>query len=469
MGYFELNANIGRKARAIQEAAQEFGREVMRPAGIELDRLPDPAAVIAKGSRLWEVFKKSRELGFHKLMIPRAFGGLMGKAPDNAESLVAEQMGYADAGLAISMEVSSMPFAFAVISADRGVRNWAREYVEDRDANMVGCWAITEPDHGTDWVMGITREGKDPRTAPSLKAVKKGDEYILNGRKAAWVSNGTIATHAVLHVGFDASQGMHGAGLAMCPLDLPGISKGRPLDKIGQRPLNQGEIIFEEVKLPKKYMFIPVPGFFGGSILGPTFLGVANSQMGLTFSGLARAVFDEAFRFARENTAGGAPLIEQQNIRLKLFNMFTAAESARLFAHTVVERLRSGRPNLIAGALTSLVLSTRASFWAAGKGAQRFFRLYEKYHDNEKVAARAKKFARLDRDGSIVDWGKYGVASKILATETAFNAASEAMQIFGEKGLTSDCPVEKMFRDARASLIEDGANEALALAAAESL
>ncbi|HUT54910.1 MAG TPA: acyl-CoA dehydrogenase family protein [bacterium] len=469
MGYFELNANIGRKAKVFQEAAKEFGHEVMRPAGIELDKLQDPADVMAKGSRLWDVLKKSRELGFHKLMIPRAYGGLMGKAPDNAMSLVAEQMGYADAGLAISMEVASMPFAFAVIAPDARVRNWAREYAEDLEANMVGCWAITEPDHGTDWVMGITREGTNPKTAPSLKAVKKGDEYILNGRKSAWVSNGTIATHAVLHVGLDQSKGMHGAGLAMCPLDLPGISKGKPLDKIGQRPLNQGEIIFEEVKLHQKYMIIPVPGFFGGNILGATFLGVANSQMGLTFSGLARAVFDEAFRFAKENTMSGAPLIEQQNIRLKLFNMFMASESARLFAHTVTERLRSGRPNPVARAVTSLFLSTRAPFWAAGKGVQRFFKLYEKYHENEKVAALVKRFSRLDRDGGIIDWGKYGIASKILATETAFNVASEAMQIFGGKGLTTEYPIEKMFRDARASLIEDGANESLALAAAESL
>ena len=91
---------------------------------------------------------------------------------------------------------------------------------------MIGCWAITEPDHGSDWILG----GNDPQCGPSVKAVLKGDEYILNGEKSAWVSNGTIATHATLHVSLDPSRGMQGQGLAIIPLNLPGISRGKPLD-----------------------------------------------------------------------------------------------------------------------------------------------------------------------------------------------------------------------------------------------
>ena len=102
----------------------------------------------------------------------------------------------------------------------------------------MGCWAISEPDHGTDYMIDVA----DPAISPSVKGMLKGDEYIVNGQKAAWVSNGTIATHAVLHVGLDPSKGMKGQGLAIIPLDLPGISRAKPLDKIGQRPLNQGEI-----------------------------------------------------------------------------------------------------------------------------------------------------------------------------------------------------------------------------------
>lgn len=104
-----------------------------------------------------------------------------------------------------------------------------------------------------------------------MKAVLKGDEYIINGEKSAWVSNGTIATHALLHVSLDFSRGMRGQGLAIVPLDLPGVSRGKPLDKLGQRPLNQGSIVFDEVRLSKEYMVIPDSDFLNqleGQLLG---------------------------------------------------------------------------------------------------------------------------------------------------------------------------------------------------------
>jgi alkylation response protein AidB-like acyl-CoA dehydrogenase len=366
--------------------------------------------VIAEGSVLWDVFKKHRELGLHKMGIPKAAGGMMEDVPPMAGILIAEQMGYADAGLAISLGVSSMPFALAMMSPEAEIRKWAQEYAEDTECHMIGCWGITEPDHGSDWIIGTTPAGADPRLAPSFRAVEKGDEYVLNGRKSAWVSNGTIATHAVLHVGLDPSKGMHGQGLALCPLDLPGISRGKPLDKIGQRALNQGEIIFEEVKLPKKYMMIANPDLLTG--MGRMFLGTANSGMGITFSGLAQAAFDEALNYAKERIQGGVPIIEHQNIKLKLFNMFAMVESARSFARQVAQYNRAKAPM-----------------------------------------------------GS----GMHGIASKILITETAFKVASEGIQILGGYGLSKEYPIEKMFRDARASMIEDGSNESLALAGAEDL
>ncbi|MCP4683051.1 MAG: acyl-CoA/acyl-ACP dehydrogenase, partial [Desulfobacterales bacterium] len=356
MAYINLDLNYNRKTKAILDTVNEFSMEIMRPAGIELDKLHDPSEVIAKDSCLWDVFKKHRELGLHAIMIPKAFGGMMEKMTPVTMSLMSEQLGYADSGLAVSLAVSSMPFAFAVLSKDAKIRNWAREYAEDKDANMVGCWAITEPDHGSDWVLGTTEVGNDPKTGPGLTAVKKGDEYILNGWKAAWVSNGTIATHAVLHVGLDPAMGMHGSGIALCPLDLPGISKAKPLNKIGQRPLNQGEIIFDEVKLHKRHMLIPVPGIFSANTFGRAFLGTANSLMGLTFSGLARAAFDEALKYSRENTRYGVPLAEQEDVKIRLFRMFAKVESARLLARKVAEHPRNSGPaaNAIGSLFTSM-------------------------------------------------------------------------------------------------------------------
>ena len=202
----------------------------------------------------------------------------------------------------------------------------ARDYCEDKEAKMIGCWAITEPDHGSDWILG----GNYPLCGPSVKAVLKGDEYILNGEKSAWVSNGTIATHATLHVNLDPSRGMQGQGLAIIPLNLPGITRGKPLDKMGQRPLNQGSIIFEDAVIPKKYMVIPLPDFINATAVQG--LADVNGGMAILFAGLARAAFDEALRYAKERIQGGVPIFEHATIKHKLMKMFAMTEAARASA-----------------------------------------------------------------------------------------------------------------------------------------
>jgi alkylation response protein AidB-like acyl-CoA dehydrogenase len=85
----------------------------------------------------------------------------------------------------------------------------------------------------------------------------------------------------------------------------------------------------------------------------------------------------------------------------------------------------------------------------------------------EAARANARRMALYNRLNPMMPSVAHAVAAKCLSTETAFTVASEAMQIFGGYGLAKEFPIEKMFRDARASMIEDGVNEALALKAAE--
>ena len=462
MGYVDIDTRIGRKLKRLRETARQFGKDVVRPAGIRLDAYHDPSEVIEKSSPLWDVVRGYRELGFHKIMIPRAFGGDLGRYSSLALPVINEEIGYADGGLGISLLASCMPFLFAMLSPDASVRDWARAYAADTKGEMIGCWAITEPAHGSDWIQGVSRAGNDPRTAPSLVAVKKGDDYILNGAKSAWVSNGTIATHAVLHVGLDQSMGIHGSGLALCPLDLPGISKGAPLNKIGQRALNQGEIFFNDVVLPKKYMLFSIPGMFGANTFGHTFLGIANSSMGSTFAGQARASMEESLRFARSNRRGGSLLSDQPEIKIKLFHMFSAVEASRMFSMKVA--------NHFMAKLTSPMFRTgaafRGTFALMGKALGMYEGLNDKYDFVKKMT---RKITTPEQHNELMNWGSYGVASKIRATETAYQTAMDAMQIFGEKAYDRAYPIEKFVRDARASTIEDGINDLLALASCEGL
>ena len=406
MAYRDLDFNLTDEQSALRDTIRKFGAEVMRPAGEKLDKLADPKDVIAKGSPLWDVIRTYRELGFHKRGLPKALGGMMEDMDPMSNLLIGEEMGYADAGLAISLGAGGMPFAYAALFPNPKLQELARAYAEDTKGELVGCWAITEPDHGGDWSLG----GENPKCGPSVRGVLKGDEYIVNGQKAAWVSNGTIATHAVFHVGLQPEKGMTGQGLAIIPLDLPGITKGKPLDKIGQRPLNQGEIFFEDVKIPKEYMVIsPDMGIMEG--MGEYILAGANGGMGVTFAGLAKAAYDEAFKYANERIQGGCPIIQHQNIQLKIFKMFTLVEAARA--------------------------ATR----------------------------RMAMYNAVNQPPSAV----HAVACKCFSTETAFQVASEAIQIFGGNGLSREYPIEKIFRDARAAMIEDGVNETLSLAAVQYL
>ena len=406
MAYRDLDFNLTDEQRALRDTIRKFGAEIMRPAGEKLDKLADPADVIAKGSVLWDVYRKYHELGLHRRSISKALGGMMEDVDPVSNFLIGEEMGYADAGLAISLGASGMPFAFAALFPNPKLQEMARAYAEDTKGELIGCWAITEPDHGGDWSLG----GDNPKCGPSVRGVLKGDEYIVNGQKAAWVSNGTIATHAVFHVGLDPAKGMLGTGLALIPLDLPGITRGKPLDKIGQRPLNQGEIFFDDVKIHKDYMVItPDMGIMEG--MGETILAGANGGMGVVFAGLAKAAYDEAFKYAHERVQGGVHIIQHQNIQLKIFKMFTMVEAAR--------------------------------------AATRRMAAYNAVNQPPSAA--------------------HAVACKCFSTETAFQVASEAIQIFGGNGLSREYPIEKMFRDARAAMIEDGVNETLALSVTQYL
>jgi alkylation response protein AidB-like acyl-CoA dehydrogenase len=248
---------------------------------------------------------------------------------------------------------------------------------------------------------------EDPDIKANCVAIQDGDGYLIRGQKAAWVSNGSIADIAVLFCTLDPSRGMSGGGVFLVPMDLPGVSRPRPLDKLGQRSLNQGEIFFDDVRVPASHMVLG-PDVY--SIGLETMLSHGNAGMAQLFVGLARAAFDFAHAYAKERRQGGVPIIEHQSVKSRLFKMFTKVEASRAIARRVAIFNSGGAP---------------------------------------KIA--------------------HCIAAKTFVTNTAFEVASEAVQIFGGNGLSREYPVEKLLRDARASMIEDGCNEMLAIVGASRL
>jgi acyl-CoA dehydrogenase len=366
----------------------------MRPIGIKLDRM-SPEEVAAPGSPYWEAREKFLELGF-------GVDDLMGMEPaERAKTMciLFEELGWGDSGLAVSFGAGLLPAIMSVIFGNDLLRKQAPD-------TKLGCWAITEPDHGTD-MLDANRMIFHPQGAygrPNCWATLRGDDVVVNGQKSAWVSNGTIAQVCVLYCAVDSGSGpdpSQGCVLIL-PLDAKGVSRGKPLDKLGQRALNQGEIYFDNVKLSRESI-LAGPDQYQDAVYA--IHAFANAIMGTVFTGCARAAYELALGYAHERKQGGVPIIRHQSVAYRLFHMVRKVEAARALTNRVVHyNFASPHPSLLAA-----------------------------------------------------------MTAKVTATQTSFEVANDALQIFCGNGLTRDYPIEKILRDARASLVEDGCNEILAI------
>jgi alkylation response protein AidB-like acyl-CoA dehydrogenase len=392
----DLDPDFTETERATWETAHRFARDVMRPAGQALDKL-SAEAVIARDSILWDVFRKYGELGLGRVDEDMQ---LSPQEQARLRWIVGEELGWGDSGLAISLGVAGFPTLMAQMSGNAAL-------IERFPPGTLGCWAITEPDHGSDLINfdGAISHPQGRDLKPNCIARRDGNQFVITGQKSAWVSNGTIAEAAALFCAVDMGDGRPGHGVFVVPLNEGGVTRGKPTEKIGQRALNQGEIFFNELKVPADCMVVPPPLYRSAA---DWVLCLANGGMGTTFVGCARAALELAIDYAKTRVQGGVTIFNHQTMRSRLFKMYQKVEAARALNQRVL-RINAGRE-------TPLL--------------------------------------------------ELAIASKVTSTQAAFDVASEAFQVFGGAGIAQDCPIEKLFRDARISMIEDGCNEVLGLVAA---
>lgn len=385
---------LSETAAMVQETVHRFAEEVLRPVGIRLDKMT-PDEVIAPDSPFWKSRKQYLDLGF-------TIESIFELEPSERAQVLCvlfEELGWGDAGLAISIGAGLLPAFMAAAFGNRFL-------MERFPDTMLGCWGITEPDHGSDSLdanrMIFHPQGNYGR--PNCVATLDGDAVVINGQKSAWVSNGTIAEVCILYCAADSGNGPDGRRgcVVYVPMDAPGVSRGKPLDKMGQRALNQGEIYFDNVRLSKDYLLAGPDDYLTAVYAIHTF---ANSIMATVFTGTARSAYELALDYAHERKQGGVPIIRHQSVAHRLFHLARKVECSRALAQRVVHyNLTNDPPALHAGMM-----------------------------------------------------------AKVTSTQHAFEVASDALQIFGGNGLTREYPIEKILRDARASLIEDGCNEVLAI------
>ena len=381
---------------AVQDSVHRFAREVLRPIGRELDRMT-AEEVIAPGSPYYSVFAEVAKLGLDT----GAFGELDADVAVRLESLIGEELGWGDAGLGVSIAVAGFPIEMA--------RAAGNQELVDLCTGRIGCWMITHPDKGSDvgafdlqreWVPGA------PGNKGNMFAKVGPDEIVISGQCSAWVSNGAIAQVALGYLTADYGDGYFGADgrpngvAAIIPLDLPGVSRGKPLEKIGQRSLPQGEIYFDNVRIPRRFAISLKDEYYGSVASAWSYAGTHMSQL---FTGVARSAFEMALAYCHERKQGGQLLIDHQLTRYRLGDMMRRVELCR------------------------------------------------------GVARRSLAYARLTPQGH--PWAT--ASAKVTVTEEAERVVLEAFRLFGGNGTTREYPIEKLVRDVRAALIEDGENTML--------
>ncbi len=387
--------------KQILAAAYEFGKAVVYPAETTLDQIADPNEVYTD-NLFWEVMGQAFELGFPKMALPEAYGG-MGLDPQTTGMVWEELARWGPGFTAAMISGSIVPQLVALLAPDKDelVKRFVSPFCEDTTGRRISAWCSSEPEVGSDG-----KNYHDLRIHHHTHAVKKDGRYVISGTKSDFASNGGIADAYVVFACLDPALGICGSGTFVIPADAAGVKKGRAMDKIGLRLLNQSPVFFDDVEIPESHLIFPCGDEY--PTLHNAIITVGNLAVGYAAVGTMRAAYEYALNHAKKRVQGGKPICEHQLVARRLMNCFQAIESAR------------------------------ALLW---KGSW----------------LSAKNFP-----GDL----KTSIAAKIYATEQAVIQTGKMMELLGAYGMSKEYPVEKYVRDAKLLTVMDGTSETLLLKAA---
>ena len=246
------------------------------------------------------------------------------------------------------------------------------------------CFGLTEPGAGSD------------AAAITTKAVKDGDDYILNGRKC-FITKAPIADYTVIFAKTAPELGAKGITAFMVDMKLPGVSTGKPEEKMGQRGIPVSDVLLEDVRVSSDCIIGEVNAGFINAMKTLNFgrLGVAAMSLGM-----AGEALDLAVEYVKNRVQFGKPLAKQQSLRFMLSNMQTQLSAARLMVYDAAYRLDQGED-----------VSIQASM------------------------------------------------AKYFATEASLKIITDALQLHGGYGYTKEYAIERLFRDSRVNTIYEGSTQ----------
>lgn len=320
-------------------------------------------------------------LGCYGVMVPEAYGGA---GLDSVSlSLIIEEIAAADGGTSTAISVNNCPVC-SILQAFGSDAQKKEFLVPLAQGQWLGAFCLTEPQAGSN--------AAEIRCA----ARREGDDYLLNGVKQFITSgkNGQVAI--VIAVTSDGPPNRRMSAF-LVPTDTPGYIVARVEEKIGQHSSDTAQIIFENCRIPARYLIgeegqgykIALSGLEGGRI------GIASQSVGM-----ARGAYAAALAYAQDRQAFGKPIFEHQAVQFRLADMATQLEAARQLIWHAASLKDAGRPCM-------------------------------------KEAAMAKLFA----------------------SEIAERVCSDAIQVLGGYGVVRDFPVERFYRDVRVCQIYEGTSD----------
>jgi glutaryl-CoA dehydrogenase (non-decarboxylating) len=325
-----------------------------------------------------ELVKEMGDQGFFACIAPEKYGGL--EEGHLAASIMTEEIAMVSPswGLPFNLQMNSIQPVLLAFGTEEQRQNYIPALIS---ADKLGCFAITE-----------ANSGSDVASMKSL-AAETDDGWILNGSKM-WISGVPVADVGIVFAYTDPEKKHRGISAFMIDMHGNGVEQRGIETKLGLYCAPTGEIVFQDVKLPKDSLIGDRGSGFKicMSMLDNTRLSSAARAVGV-----ARACFEHSVRYANEREQFGGAIGQHQMIQQQLADMYVEHEAARLLVYRAAWRKDQGQRNTLQ-----------------------------------------------------VSMAKY------FASEVAVRAANEAVKIFGSYGFSSEYPVERFYRDAKSYQIVEG-------------
>ena len=356
----------------LRASLRRFAEEQIAPHAAEADEHAEYP---------WKSFAAYRDSGFVRLPYPVEHGGDGGDMV--AYALLVEEVARVCASSSLFVLISRL--ACAPILRHGSPELQTRVVPRVVAGDWQGAYCLSEPQAGSDV------------SAMSTRALRDGDTYVLNGRKA-WITNAGISSFYTVFAKTDPEATRGGISVFLVEKDTPGFAVGKIENKMGVRGSPTGELLFDDVTIPAANLIGEEGAAFGYAMQA---LNGSRPIVGAQAVGIAQGALDAAVRYATERSQFGSKVAEFQGIQFMLAEMATKLEAARLLVYRACSMLDAGAPGV------------------------------------SKAAAMAKWFA----------------------SDTAMQVTTDAVQVLGGVGYVRDFPVERMMRDAKVTQIYEGTNQ----------